>query len=78
MARLFAQTTHIYEDLASHRHWWIPAGEWREVPDDIAEFLVANHPKKLRILPPEGETFRTVEVVSPPIDRQMRPRKVRA
>lgn len=75
MAKVYAKTLHIHEDRATHRHWWIPAGEWRDVPDDIAEFMVANHPDKLRILEDSPQTIRNTEVSAAPVDREMKPRR---
>ena len=72
MAKVYAKSLHIYEDRATHRGWWIPAGEWREVPDDIAEFMVSNHPEKLSIL---DQTIRNTELASAPVDREMKPRR---
>ena len=73
MAKVYAKSLHIYEDRATHRHWWIPAGEWREVPDDIAEFMVTNHPEKLSIV--EDQTIRNTEMTAAPVDREMKPRR---
>lgn len=75
MAKVYAKSLHIYEDRATHRGWWIPAGEWREVPDDIAAYLVANHPDKLSILEDNPQTIRNTEVTAAPVDREMKPRR---
>ena len=77
MARLFAKELHIYEDRENKRHWWIPAGEWREVPDDIALFLVAAHPTKLSILVEEEQKYPTTQIEAPPVDRQMRAKRTK-
>ena len=72
MAKVYAKTLHIYEDRATHRHWWIPAGEWREMPDDIAAMQVKAHPEKLSIV--EDRTIRNTEMAAP-VDREMKPRR---
>ena len=72
LAKVFAKTLHVYEDRGTHRHWWIPAGEWREVPDDIASYLIAEHPEKLSYF--EDQTILNTEM-SAPVDREMKPRR---
>ena len=75
MVKLYAESLHIYEDRETKRHWWIPAGEWREVPDDIARFLVEAHPNKLKILRDDPQIIRNTEVLAAPVDREMKPRR---
>ena len=77
MAKLYAETLHIYEDRENKRHWWIPAGEWREVPDDIAKMLVEAHPTKLRILVEEQQIYPTTQIEAPPVNRQMRAKRTK-
>lgn len=42
-----ARHTHRYEDRATGRVYVIPAGEARELPDEVASLIVAAHPDKL-------------------------------
>jgi hypothetical protein len=53
MARLFAHWTHQYthfDDRGRRTEYVIPGGEWREVPQDVADMLAAAAPQKLVIL----------------------------
>ena len=45
--RIFAHKVHIYEDRARHSVLQIPAGGWKEVPDELGAYLLASHPGKL-------------------------------
>lgn len=45
--KIFAHRNHVYEDRARHSLLVIPAGGWKEVPDELGIYLVASHPTKL-------------------------------
>ena len=85
--RVWAKTLHIYEDAATKREYRIPAGEWREVPDEIAAYIIAAHPEKLSVLGPEQDkpdedqfprgTYQIVEVTASPFNTEMKSPKRR-
>lgn len=86
MARIYAHEVHFYthfDDTGKRSEYVFPRGEWREVPDDVAEILVKAHPQKLVRLgpgedrPPEPEPpepYQTAVMSEPPADRMARPR----
>ena len=45
--KLFAHLFHIYEDRPNKITYSLPAGEWREIPDEIANYILEAHPGKL-------------------------------
>ena len=56
MARLYAHAVHYYTHFGERQQEYVlPAGEWREVPDDVADILCAVHPQKfVRLQPNEN------------------------
>lgn len=96
MARLFAHWTHQYThftETGRRVEYVIPGGEWREVPQDVADKLAAAAPQKLVILGPgedkpgqaavalaeiaEPEGYETREIEAPGADRMAKPRRKR-
>lgn len=96
MARVFAHATHYYthfNERGTRVEYVFPAGEAREVPDDVAIILTAAHPQKLVILGAgedrpgqaeeaavavaEPESYETREIEDPETDRMMKPRRSR-
>lgn len=47
MRKVFAHRLHSYADRAKHVDYGFPPGIWREVPDEVAEIVLAGHPAKL-------------------------------
>jgi len=45
--KVFAHALHSYEDRATHTVYMIPAGRWRELPDEVGQLLLSVHSKKL-------------------------------
>ena len=44
--RLYCHRRHIYTDYARHAPWDFQPGAWREVPDELGEMLLQEHPHK--------------------------------
>lgn len=91
MARLFAHWTHYYthfDEKGRRVEYVFPAGEVREVPQDVADLLTAAHPQKLVILGAgedrpgqaavavaEPEAYETREIEEPEADRMATPKR---
>lgn len=88
MARLFAHWTHYYthfDEKGRRVEYIIPAGEVREVPQDVAALLTAAHPQKLVILAPGEDrpgqveavvaAYETREIEEPEADRMATPKR---
>ena len=87
MARLYARWTHYYthfDEKGRLIEYVFPAGEAREVPDDVAALLTAAHPQKLVSLRPGEEkpaeeqapdVYETREIEEPQGDRMMKPKR---
>ena len=83
--RVFARSLHIYRDAEKKYDYWFPAGQWIEVPGEIATMLVEAHPAKLFILKPgqntpEDPVERPAQVIvdtemPPQFDREMKSRR---
>ena len=89
MARVYARWNHYYthfDEKGRRTEYVFPAGEWREVPDDVARLVTTAAPEKLVILnagedrPPKPEApagYETREVEMAPSDRMARPKRAR-
>lgn len=67
MARVFANASHQYTHFeGGGRVYGFNAGEWCEVPDDVADVVCAAHPEKLvRLKPGENRPVEPEPVAEP-------------
>ena len=85
--KVFAHAHHTYEDRATKRIYTIPGGEWRDLPDEVGNYIVGAHPGKLCDVTGEANPdehtcpltgsplYERRDIQEPPQDTMATPRK---
>jgi len=59
--KVFAFSAHSYEDRKNKRIYRINSGEVKEIPEDIAMYILESHPDKLRMVYNEEDYNQCLE-----------------